>query len=193
MFGGVFADVFGDLHRAEVRAAHAAEVGGFGAFLGESRSEAETAAQISPRNACRNFVVEFAGGLGVDAEVELILPAEFEAGFDGDHITGFLRLRCLEIGCDIASLVQDFVGGSHGNEFDEFADAELMLADDLNADDIAFDIEIKHDQTGPEWFGASHFPIANPDVSSRGLGVDFDDRRFGDRDDEPGKVSSSIR
>jgi len=46
-----------------VRAAHAAEVGGFGAFLREG------------------FVVEFAGALGVEAEVELILPAEFEAGF----------------------------------------------------------------------------------------------------------------
>ena len=149
--------------------------------------------KLSFPNACRNFVVELAGALGVEAEVELVFPAEFEAGFPGDHITGFRPLRCLEICRDVASLVQDFVGGLNRNEFDEFADAELMLADDLDADDVAFNIEIKHDQTGfgPEWFGASHFPLANPDVSSRGLGVDFDDRRFGDRDDEP--ASSSIR
>ena len=46
-----------------MRAAHGAEVGGLGAFLREG------------------FVVEFAGGLGVEAEVELVFPAEFEAGF----------------------------------------------------------------------------------------------------------------
>ncbi len=62
LFGGVFADVFGDLHRAEVRAAHGAEVGGLGAVLREG------------------FVVELAGGDGVEAEVELVFPAELEAG-----------------------------------------------------------------------------------------------------------------
>ena len=62
LFGGVFADVLGDFHRAEVRAAHAAEMGGFGAFLREG------------------FVVELARGHGVEAEVELVLPAELEAG-----------------------------------------------------------------------------------------------------------------
>ncbi len=40
-----------------------AEVRGFGAFLREG------------------FVVELAGGHGVEAEVELIFPAELEAGF----------------------------------------------------------------------------------------------------------------
>jgi hypothetical protein len=30
LFGGVFADVFGDLHRAEMRTAHRAEVRGSG-------------------------------------------------------------------------------------------------------------------------------------------------------------------
>ena len=62
MFGGVFADVLGDFHRAEVRAAHGAEVGGFRAVLGE------------------RFVVELAGGFGIEAEVELVLPAEPETG-----------------------------------------------------------------------------------------------------------------
>src|ERR1700704_4656099 len=69
LFGGVFADVFGDLHRAEVRAAHAAEMRGLRAFLREG------------------FVVEFAGGLGIEAEVELILPAELEAGFAQGVVT----------------------------------------------------------------------------------------------------------
>ena len=63
LLGGVFADILGDFHRAEVRAAHGAEVGGFRAVLREG------------------FVVEFTRGFGVEAEVELVLPAEFEAGF----------------------------------------------------------------------------------------------------------------
>jgi hypothetical protein len=61
LFGGVFADVFGDLHRAEVRAAHGAEVRGLRAFLRQ------------------RLVVGFARGDGVEAEVELIFPAEFKA------------------------------------------------------------------------------------------------------------------
>lgn len=63
LFGGVLAHVFRDLHGAEVRAAHGAEVGTFSAFLREG------------------FIVEFAGGFGIEAEVELILPTEFEARF----------------------------------------------------------------------------------------------------------------
>ena len=61
--GGVFADVFGDAHAAEMGAAHAAEVGGLGAFGG------------------KGFIVVFAGALGIEGEIELVLPAEFEAGF----------------------------------------------------------------------------------------------------------------
>ncbi len=61
LLGGVFADVFGDLHRAEVRTAHGTEVRGLCAFLWE------------------RLVVELARGDGVEAEVELIFPAEFEA------------------------------------------------------------------------------------------------------------------
>ena len=51
LFGGVFADVFGDLHRTEMRAAHGAEVRGVRAVLREG------------------FVVEFPRGDGVEAEV----------------------------------------------------------------------------------------------------------------------------
>src|SRR5712691_11793262 len=60
--GGVVAHVLGDLHRAEVRPAHGAEVGELGA-LGRQR-----------------LVVELARGLRVEREVELVLPAELEAG-----------------------------------------------------------------------------------------------------------------
>jgi hypothetical protein len=62
VFGGVLADVLADLHEAEVRAAHGAEVSRFRAVLGEG------------------FVVEFADGDGGGAEVELVFPAELEAG-----------------------------------------------------------------------------------------------------------------
>lgn len=50
-----------DLHRAEFRAAHAAEMCGFGAFGGEG------------------LVVVLLGGVGVERQVELVAPAEFEA------------------------------------------------------------------------------------------------------------------
>ncbi len=59
--GGVLAHVLRDLHRAEVRAAHRAEVGELGP-LGR-----------------QGLVVELAGGLGIEREVELVLPAELEA------------------------------------------------------------------------------------------------------------------
>ena len=61
LFGGVFADVFRDFHGAEVGAAHGAEVGALGSVLGEG------------------FVVVFAVGDGVEAEIELVFPAELAA------------------------------------------------------------------------------------------------------------------
>src|SRR4029434_541363 len=57
------AHVLRDLHRAEMRAAHRAEMGLFRALLRQ------------------RLVVEFARGLGVEREAELRLHAEFEAGF----------------------------------------------------------------------------------------------------------------
>src|SRR5437667_9565359 len=58
---GVVADVLGDLHRAEVRPAHRAEVGELRA-LGR-----------------QGLVVELARRLRVEREVELVLPAELAA------------------------------------------------------------------------------------------------------------------
>ena len=72
MFGGVFANVFGDFHRTKVRAAHGAEVRGLGAFLRKS------------------FVVKLARGLGIEREIELIFPAKFEARF-ADGVVAILR------------------------------------------------------------------------------------------------------
>src|SRR3546814_13591382 len=52
-----------DLHRTEFRAAHAAEMRGLGAFGGE------------------RLVVVLLRGVGVERQVELVAPAEFEARF----------------------------------------------------------------------------------------------------------------
>src|SRR5216117_479890 len=71
---GVLADVFGDLHRAEVRAAHRAEVRRLCRVLRES------------------LVVERLGRVGVEREVELVLPAELEAGLRQRVVAG-LRAR----------------------------------------------------------------------------------------------------
>src|SRR5712691_3291586 len=59
--GGVVAHVLRDLHRAEVRPAHRAEVGELGA-LGR-----------------QGLVVELARRLRIEREVELVLPAKLEA------------------------------------------------------------------------------------------------------------------
>ena len=60
MFGGVFTHIFGDLHRAEVRATHGTEVSGLGAFLRQG------------------LVMEFTGRDRIETQVELILPPEFK-------------------------------------------------------------------------------------------------------------------
>src|SRR5437764_1906034 len=59
---GVGADVLGDLHAAEVRAAHRTEVRGLCGIGGQ------------------RLVVHRGGGFGVEREVELIAPAKLEAG-----------------------------------------------------------------------------------------------------------------
>ena len=71
---GVVAHVLGDFHRAEVRAAHGAEVRALVRVLGHG------------------FVVEVARLVGVEAEVELVLPAEFEARL-GERVVAQLRAR----------------------------------------------------------------------------------------------------
>ena len=59
---GKLPDLLADLHRAEFRAAHAAEMGGLGAFGGEG------------------LVVILFCCIGIERQVELVAPAEFEAG-----------------------------------------------------------------------------------------------------------------
>src|SRR5262245_53964746 len=59
--GGVVADVLSNLHRAEVRSAHAAEMRDLRSILRES------------------FVVEFTGRIRIEREIELIFRSELEA------------------------------------------------------------------------------------------------------------------
>ena len=63
LFRGVVAHILRDFHRAEMRAAHRTKVRELGAFLRQG------------------FIVELLGFIRVEAEIELIVPAEFEAGF----------------------------------------------------------------------------------------------------------------
>ena len=58
-----FPHLLADLHRAEFGAAHAAEMGGLGALGGEG------------------LVVVLLRRVGVERQVELVAPAEFEARF----------------------------------------------------------------------------------------------------------------
>src|SRR5512135_1629621 len=68
----VVAHVLRDLHRAEVGAAHRAEVGELGAVLRQG------------------LVVELAGLVGIESEVELVFPAELEARL-GQRVVADLR------------------------------------------------------------------------------------------------------
>ena len=63
LFFGVFANVLRDLHRAEMRAAHRAEVGEFCTFGGQG------------------LVVKLLCLFRIEPEVELVFPTEFETGF----------------------------------------------------------------------------------------------------------------
>ena len=81
--GGEVAHVLADLHRAEVRPAHGAEVGLLGGMLGQ------------------RFVVELACLVGVEAEVELVFPAELEARLR-QCVVADLRTGCLLYTSDAA-------------------------------------------------------------------------------------------
>src|SRR5262245_6910650 len=67
-----FLHFFRDLHGTELRPAHAAEVCDLGSVLRKS------------------FIVEVLGSSGIETEIELILPAEFETGL-AESIVSLLR------------------------------------------------------------------------------------------------------
>src|SRR5690606_17138769 len=106
VFVGVAADVVGDLHRAELRAAHGAEVRGLGAVLREG------------------LVVVFAGAFGVEGEVELVFPTEFEAGFAEGVVAvlggGMARGEVGDVGGDL-------VGDDAGADVVAVGQAEVLF------------------------------------------------------------------
>ena len=110
LLGGVFADVFGDFHGAEVGAAHGAEVGGFGGFGGEGG------------------VVVGAGFFGVEGEVELVFPAEFEAGF-GEGVVAVLG-GGVAFG-EVGGVGGDFVGDDAFADVVFVGEAEVFLGGDV--------------------------------------------------------------
>src|SRR5204862_2637387 len=74
LLGGVLADLLRDLHRAELRPAHRAEVGDLRAL----------------RRQC--LVMELARRVRIERKVELVLPAELEAGL-ADRVVPLARPR----------------------------------------------------------------------------------------------------
>src|SRR2546429_7163358 len=90
--------------------------------------------------------------------------------------------RGLQIGCHVASLIEHGVARLDRYLFDELANAELVLADYFNADNVLIRIEVQHHETllRTEGFCRDNFRAAQPDVSRRSFGVDLDNRRFGD-------------
>src|SRR3990170_407250 len=92
------AHVLGYLHRAEARAAHRAEVRDLAGFLGHG------------------FVVKFARLVRVEAEVELVFPAEFEACL-GQRVVAYLR----------AGMPLGEVGGMRGDLVGDDAFLHIVL------------------------------------------------------------------
>src|SRR5438093_2142108 len=72
--GELLADLLGNLHRAELRTAHRAEVRELGAVGGQG------------------LVVELLRGVGIEREVKLITPAELEPRL-GQRVVAPLRAR----------------------------------------------------------------------------------------------------
>src|ERR1051326_1694715 len=98
LFRRILPDVLCDLHRAEMRAAHGTEVRGLGAFLR------------------KRLVVKLARGHGIEAQVELILPAELEAGL-AQRVVAVLR----------AGMALRQVGGVRGDFVGDHAVFHVLL------------------------------------------------------------------
>ena len=106
------------------------------------------------------------------------------------------HLRGLQIGGNVAGLVEHGITGFDRHLLDEFTYAELLLPDYFNPDNVFIRIEVQHDQTffRTEGFCGHYFGVAQPDISCRRFRVDFDDRRLGDRNHKTFKLAlPSIR
>src|SRR5580692_4820984 len=90
---GFLAKILGDLHRAEFRAAHRAEMRDLVAVLRQ------------------RLVVELARGVGIERQVELILPAEVEARLAHRIIADLSRRMTLG---EVSSVRSDAVGDDAG-------------------------------------------------------------------------------
>ena len=99
-----------DLHAAEFRAAHAAEMRGLGAFGGE------------------RLVVILLGGVGVEREVELVAPAEFEAGAAERIIA---KLRCGVALGEIGGVGGELVGDDADLHVVAVGEAEMLFGRDV--------------------------------------------------------------
>ena len=110
LFGGVFADVLGDFHRAEMRAAHGTKMGALGAFLRQG------------------FIVKFARRHGIEAQVELVFPAEFEARL-AQRVVAILRAR-MALG-QVRGVSGDFVGDDPVLHVFLVRQAEMLLGRDV--------------------------------------------------------------
>src|SRR5687767_12464229 len=93
-----------------MRAAHAAEVGGFGTFLREG------------------FVVKFAGAFGIEAEVKLVFPAKFEASF-AQGIIAILRAG-MAFG-EVTGVRGDFIGDDAFLDVLLVGEAEMFFGSDV--------------------------------------------------------------
>src|SRR5207247_10922574 len=89
MFRCVFAYVFSDSHGTKMGSTHGTEVSGLRAFGG------------------KRFVVELAGGFGIEREIELVFPTELKPCF-ADGVVAVLRagMAFRQIG----GVRSDFVG-----------------------------------------------------------------------------------
>ena len=110
IFLGVFPDICRDFHRAESGAAHGAEVGGLGTFGGEG------------------FVVEIDGAGGVEAEGELVAPAELESSFR-DRVVASLR-GGVAFG-EVGGVGGDLVGDDAFSNIVPVREAEVFLGRDV--------------------------------------------------------------
>ncbi len=96
------------------------------------------------------------------------------------------KLRRLQIRSDVARTAERFVRHFDRSIAQQFADAEVFLTDELDADDVAFLVEVNHRETvlPAERHGPRNSSPAESYISGRRFRIDFDHRRACGPDDK---------
>ncbi len=97
-------------------------------------------------------------------------------------------------GCHVPSPIQDFIISLNRNGPNQFPDAELLLADELQTDNLAGLIEVDEHKAclRTKRLGSCDLPRTQTQVCRGCLGIDFDHGRLIDGNHKSANFSSNI-